>query len=150
MAGLHFRANTGAVSVASATAKTVGQIVAATNTRALLRRMDIGWNGVTATDPPVRVELLIQTDAGSGSSAITMAKNDTGYAETLQTTGIYNCTSEPTGSTIVWGTYIHPQTSRTFVFDPPLAIVGGTRRGLRCTPGSMTGCSVDVTFHLEE
>lgn len=149
MAGVFFTAAPGAVAIASATAKTVVQLIAASSHRVHIHQIDLGWNGVTAADPPALVELYIQTTAGTMSS-LTLAKYNAGDDETLQTTAQHTSTVAPTDSTLKWSTYVHPQTRAPIIFKIPFVIPGGTRVGLKITPGTMTGCSVSPTILCEE
>lgn len=150
MAGLFFTLAPGAVAIASATAKTALQIVAASNHRTLLHAISLGGNGVTAADPPAKVALLIQTTAGTMSS-LTPAKENAGDDETIQTTAQHTATVEPTDSTEKWSDYLHMQTATGVIkFVPPLVIPGGTRLALKVTPGTMTGCNVIPWARCEE
>ncbi len=129
MAGIAWTAQTAPVAV-TATPATVLQIVAASNVREKLKRLRIGFNGQSGANEPVLCELLMQSDAGT-SSALTPIKTGAG-GETLQVTARHTATVEPTGSTVVWRQYVHPQTNyETDLTD--FQLPGGSRVGLRVT-----------------
>ena len=135
MAGLLFHANTPDISLTAATAKTVVQVIAAANHRALLKGIEVSFKGVSATDTPVLVEWVKQTTAGTMTS-LTLDKHDPSYDETLQTTAQHTATSEPTTTALVrWSKRIHPQNSQLILFPPgfELIIPGGERRGVLVT-----------------
>ena len=136
MAGLRFRATTGQVACTAATAKTVLQIVAASNHRVIIPRFSVSFEGVVATDAPIVVDIVIQTTAGT-SSALTLAKDNSEDGETLQTTAIHTATVEPTTTTTLESRFVHPQTSRDF---GPFVIPGGTRLGVRITAANNVDC----------
>jgi hypothetical protein len=137
MAGLYFTVKPAAVItlVASAT-RTLLQVIAPSNHRVLVHRLEISFNGVTAADPPALLELLIQTTAGT-MSALTPVPDDATYDETIQSTAQHTATSEPTASTIKWAGYSHTQNG--LIIPGPWVIPGGTRLGLRYTTGTITG-----------
>jgi hypothetical protein len=129
MAGVLINITSGEVSLAAATAKTVLQIVAATNQRVLVQGIKImGKNAAGGTDVPVKVRLTrVATPSGTGTTA-TPAKNDPTDSETLQTSGKSNFTVEPTTPTDsgIWYE-VSPQTG-TIEFLPPgqeIKIPGG-------------------------
>lgn len=135
MAGLQFHANTPDISLTAATAKTVVQIVAASNHRVLVKGIEVSFAGTSATDTPVLVEWVKQTTAGTMTS-LTLDKHDPSYDETLQTTAQHTATVEPTTTALVrWSKRIHPQNAQLILFPPgfELIVPGGERRGLLCT-----------------
>ncbi len=99
MAGIHFKAITPMITLTASTLETALQIVAATNTRVLLHGLLVSFNGITAADPPIQVDLFIQTTAGTMSS-LTLSKNNVLDTETLQTTAQHTATGEPTNTTL--------------------------------------------------
>lgn len=141
--------HTAGIAVTAATAKTVLQLVAAANHRVLVREFGIFVQGVVATDTPGKVELMLQSTAGT-SSALTLVKEDTDNGETLQTTAVHTCTAEPTTTTTRFSCFVHPQ--RGFIYrwpkDRELVILGGERLGIRCTFAQNQ--TVDAYFKAEE
>jgi len=93
MAGVFATWNTGFSATTAATYKTFLQIVAATNQRVMLTNLSVLTNDAVADN--VRVRLIRQDDAGSGSSAVTGDKVNWLDTETLQTTAIKTPSSEP-------------------------------------------------------
>lgn len=143
--------DTQSVTLTASTAKTIGQVVASTNTRAKIYRADITVDGVTATDPQITVDVLLQTTAGTMSSCNPVKSRDSD-TETLQTTGQKTASAEPSASTIKGTYFCHPMYGMApIIFDPPLEVVGGTRLGFRATPGTLTGTThMSVTLTGEE
>ena len=138
MAGIPFTIDTQSVALVASTAKTIGQYVAATNVRDKISRLDITVDGVTAADPQITVDILVQTTAGTMTS-LTPQKARSSDSETLQITAQKNASAEPTPSTILFTYFCHPMYGMPpIIFDPPLEIVGGTRIGVRATPGTLT------------
>jgi hypothetical protein len=148
MARLRFIARQ--VNIATGTsAKTLMQIVAPTNQRVILIEFGISFRGTSATDPPVLVELLRQTTAGTMTS-LTLVKADQSIAETIQSTAQHTSTGEPTAGDVYKSFNVHPQ--RGIIWQPgpldQLMIPGGNRLGLRCTVG--TTQNADVYMLCEE
>lgn len=130
-------------------AKTLMQIVAPSNHRVLLKHLEVAFQGITATDTPILVELLRQTDAGT-TDALTPVKKCSADDETLQVTARQAKTSghvEPTAGDVIFRTYVHPQTARRAAYTSERAYVikGGERLGVRVT----AGVSVNATVSAE-
>jgi hypothetical protein len=150
MAGVGFFVDSGAVALTASTAKTVEQIIAATNQRALIKRLDISSNGITPTDPGILIDILTQTNAGAMSS-LTPQKLTSSDSESLQTTAQKTATVEPAAGNVLASFYYNEQTWVPMLFDPPLPIVGGTRMGIRATPGTLTAATnIAITATCEE
>lgn len=150
MAGVGFTVDTGAVALTASTAKTIAQVISATNQRALIKRIDISSNGITPTDPGILIDILTQTTAGTMTS-LTPQKRTSSDTETLQTTAQKTATAEPTAGNTLFSFYYNEQTWVPIIFDPPLAVVGGTRMGVRATPGTLTAATnIVVTLDCEE
>jgi hypothetical protein len=139
MAGLRFRANTAQVATGTS-AKTILQLVAASNHRVLIPRISISFEGVTPTDPPIQVVIRKQTDAGT-ASALTLVKDNDNDDETLQTTAQHTATAEPTGSDSLETRLVHPQGSRDF---GPFVLPGGDRIGVVVTASVGIDCVVSA------
>lgn len=141
MAGVYFKACTGSVSI-STSAKTVLQVTAASNHAVKIREWSVGFNGVDNTHAPILVQLCRQSDAGSGGSSLTLRKDPDDAAETLQTTAIYGCTSEPTTADVLDSMFIHPQQGVIWQarFGEEIKIGGGDRVGIICTAANNTNC----------
>jgi hypothetical protein len=106
---------------------------------------------VKGTNPvDLKVELLRQTSAGT-SSAATLFKMDDDDAGTLQTTGVMNCTVEPTDDTpdkILQFKYLQGSYEKLFPFGQEIIIPAGGRLGIRCT--CTTADTVAAEFMFEE
>lgn len=134
MAGIFFEAQTGVVALAAGVAKTVLQIVAATNTRILIHEFSVSFDGVTDTAVPAIVSAARQTTAGT-ASALTLAKNNESDGETLQSTGQHSATVEPTTGSAVISEHVHPQGGGyTWKANgKPIVVKGGNRLGIVIT-----------------
>lgn len=144
MAGVGFCAVTGAISTGTA-AKTLLQLIAAANQRALLKQIEISFAGISPTAAPIKVDILRQTNAGS-MSELTLVKANPSDDETLQTTATHTSTGEPSAGNVLWSDYIHPQQGLLWqaTFDTPIVVPGGTRLGIRVTAGESVNALVSV------
>lgn len=140
MSGVKFRANTGQVATGTA-AKTIMQLVAASNHRIIVSKIVVSFEGVTATDAPIQVRVLRQTTAGT-MSALTPVKDSDSDDETLQTTAQHTATAEPTAGDVLESQLVHPQSSRVFV--GPYIVKGGGRLGVEVTSGVNIDCIVSA------
>lgn len=120
--------------------KTLLQIVAAANHRALIHEVAIGFRGIDPTAVPVIIDLVEQTSAGTGLSSVTGIKEDPSYSETLQTTALRGGltdaanTAEPTTGTNYRRSWTrHAQSSLIYPLPmrTPIIVRGGERVGLR-------------------
>lgn len=129
-----------AVSLVAATAKTIVQIVPATNTPCRVVEIGVSFNSVTSTDVPVLVQLLRQTTAGT-SSALTMAAEQESIGKSVVATALKTFTVEPTSGNILRDWYVTP-VGGLFVVQFPLGReidAMSNRIGLRCNaPGAQT------------
>ncbi len=134
MAGVLFAAQSPKIATGVA-AKTILQLVAATNTRIKLKEWSISFDGTSNTATPLLVELVRQTSAGT-MTALTLRKINNSDAETLQSTSQHTATAEPTdASDVPYTELIHPQTGYTWQapFGGEIIVKGGERLGLRVT-----------------
>lgn len=147
----------GAVSLSAATAKTVLQIIAASTNKVKVGMVDrgghkepitISFNGIVATDQPVRVRILRQTNAIGGSpSTVTPVKHKSGEDGTIQTTArTSGGGTEPTASDVYFDEYLHPQGRH--VIPRQFEIEQGDRLGFECT--APQAVSVSVSAPCEE
>lgn len=148
MAGIRAVAQTAAITTGTS-AKTLLQLVAATNTRALVNEWSVSFNGVSPSGEPIKVDILRQTTAGT-MSALTPVKDPNLGSETLQTTAQHTSTGEPTAGDILHTEYIHPQQGDTWQarFAEPIVVNGGARLGLRVTAAASV--SAVARFRFEE
>lgn len=135
MAGTYFRARTNPIATGTS-AKTLLQIIAASNHGVKISEWSISFAGTSNTAAPIRVDVLRQTDAGTmGTSASTIVKDPDDSDETLQTTRADSSSSEPSAGDIIDTQYVHPQTGYTWVarHGNEIKIGGGDRLGFRVT-----------------
>lgn len=131
-----------AISLASSQTKTLLQIASPSNQRAALTALYVGFDGTLATDSPARLELLLQTDAGTGGVSTTEFQMDGTTSPSPQCTVLHGpwATTEPAASTILAHWYVHPTSSweRLYIPSLPELVAGAnTRLGLRAiTPSS--------------
>jgi hypothetical protein len=135
------------VTVPITATKTIVQIFAVANHRVLIKRIDIGFKGISATDVPFTVEGLVQTGAGT-SVDLPLVKKDSDAGETLLTTARQTVTAEPTAGNITHAWIFHPQTARTIILPPdePIIINGGDRFGIRVLSPAQAG-TINVCVH---
>lgn len=145
MAGVRFRAVTAQITTGTS-AKTLLQIVAASNHRTLVDEVHIAFEGTTSTDAPIQVRILKQTTAGT-MSALTLVKKCAADDETLQTTALHTASAEPTAGDVYFSTLVHPQGGRLSLVlprDKAFQIVGGQRLGIEVTAGAAVDAVVTV------
>jgi len=151
MAGLKGVLTTeGAVSLAAGAPKTVLQLIAAANHRVKIKRIEVTFQGISATEPQVLIDILRQSSAGTVSAATPRKWND-GDDESLSVTGGKNASAEPSAGDILKQVYAHPQFGASIEFpdEDPLIVKGGGRMGVRCTTGATPAtlnCVVSVEF----
>lgn len=138
MAGVGVTASTAAITMTTAAGPiTALQLIAASNHRAIVKKIEVSMNGITAAEAPVLWDVVVQTTAGTMSS-LTPGKKNSSDDEAVQTTAQHTATAEPTATTVLWRGYYHEMTGGLIpLFDIP--IPGGTRLGVRYTSGTLTG-----------
>lgn len=147
MSGVNFKARTDPIATGTS-AKTIFQLVAASNHGVIIKSWAISFAGTSNTAAPIRVDILRQTDAGTmGTSASTIAKDPDDTDETLQTTRQDTASSEPSEGAILETHFVHPQTGMGWSFssDTRIKIGGGDRVGWRVTAAADVNCVVSVT-----
>jgi hypothetical protein len=147
MAAFQGIAQTAEVALSAATAKTVIQLVAATNHRVKVLRWGVFFDGVSVSAEPVQVRLLRQTTAGTMSS-LTPVKLDDSLAETLQTTAQHTATAEPTAGDVVDVVEVHPQSGYEIIYPlgQEVIIGGGDRLGIECTAPAGVNVRAKIVF----
>ena len=139
MAGVGWYMSVAETALAAATAKTVIEVTAASNHRALIEGVSFFFDGVSVTGQPVVVEALRITTTATGTSG-TPVKLDPDMSETLQVDFKHTITVEPTGLTVLKRWNIHPQAGYESVLPitRPIPVPGGDMWGLRFTaPGAV-------------
>lgn len=112
-----------AVALVAATAKTVLCVIAPAQFGVDLKKLHIGFDGVTATDKPALIEICTSTLATNSTPG---TNNTTGtvtqvYGRSIAAgfTGFYGSTVEPTVLTPVWVWLLTPN-GGTALYDFPL------------------------------
>ncbi len=136
MAGLRFSFSSGVISPGSGTTKTLLQLTAPANQKVRVEKLRLSGKNVTASDAPTQVELLWQTDAGTGGlSTLTPVKLYEDDTETIQSSILYGlwATTEPSAGGILLSQLVDPKGHYDFLFPPmrELVIAGGSRLGIR-------------------
>lgn len=139
MAGLLVRANTAQVATGTSL-KTIMQIVAASNHRIVIPIISVSFEGISATDAPIDVQIMRQSTAGTMSS-LTLAKDNDADDETIQTTAQHTATAEPTAGDVLARKLVHPQGRADF---GPFVVKGGGRLGITTTAGVSVDCVVSA------
>jgi len=128
MAKAGYSAQTGgAVALVAATAKTVLFVLAPAQFGLDLKKYRLSFDGVTASNVPVFVEINYLTGAtnstpGTGNTSLATAPNLQqvyGRSITAGFTGGYGCTSEPTVQTNI-DAYLLTPNGGTVIYDFPL------------------------------
>ncbi len=140
MSGVRWKAVTAAVSTGTS-AKTVLQVVAASNHALWIDEIGISFEGVDTVGTPIKVDICRQSTAGT-SSALTPVKDPDDSDETLQITARHTATAEPTTGDIIMSEYVHPQSG--YFWQAPLGrrikVGGGDRLGVRVTAAASVNC----------
>lgn len=119
-------------------AKTMQRITAPANQAVVVERVEVGFDGTSTTGPQVLVEIVKGViTGGSGTTTANPVKRDAAQDETVQTTGVTGYTSEPSGGTVIYSQYVHPQGKHIVVLDRAMGRVkGGDSFAVRCTVGT--------------
>lgn len=140
MSGVRWKAVTSAVTTGTS-AKTILQVVAASNHGLWIDEIGVSFNGVDPAQTPIKVDVVRQSDAGT-TSALTPVKDPEDSDETLQITARHTATAEPTTGDVLLSEYIHAQTQWTWQapIGKRIKVGGGTRLGIRVTADASVSC----------
>jgi hypothetical protein len=120
MAQVLYSAATGAaVALVAATAKSVLSVTAPASFGVDLRKIRLAFDGVTASDKGVLVEVCYSTFATAGTTTAGTVNQIAGRTVTAGFTTAYNYTIEPTVLTVVESFLVSPYNG-TYVYDYPL------------------------------
>lgn len=144
MAGVGFRINTPEIATGTS-AKTIMQVVAASNHRLKIHEIEVAFQGTSNTADPIQVDVLRQSTAGTMTS-LSPVKSDDSADETLQVTAQHTASAEPTPGDVLMSTFVHPQTGWQWQarFGDEILVGGGDRLGIRVTAGADVGCIARV------
>jgi len=152
MAQTLYSAVTGAaVALTAATAKSVLSVTSGAQFGVDLKKIRIGFDGVTSTDKAVLVDVCYSTFATAGTTTAGTVNQIAG--RTIATTGMstaYNYTVEPTVLTIIDQFLLSPYNG-TAIYDIPLGDTYDTAVSqgfvIRCTaPTSAVNCRATMIF----
>lgn len=146
MAGVGFSAVTGEVATGSGSAKTLIQVVAASNHALEIDKIEISFDGTSSTAEPIKVDILRQTTAGTMSSLTPVKYPADDYDETLQVTAQHTATVEPTAGDIIDSFEVHPQLGKEtiYAYAEKIKVGGGDRLGVRVTAGASVNAIVTI------
>lgn len=146
MARTRFSGSTeGEIALSAATAKTVLQIASPANIGVAIRGLAISFDGTSGSSEPGSVELVVQTSAGTMSSATGQHDDRRATGLTIQSVFLKTATVEPTdGGVILRDWHIHPQTGVEFRWwlDEEIVIGGSSavRVGVRVNMPAAVNC----------
>lgn len=152
-------AATTAISMTSALTKTFIQVAAPANQGVSILRAVVSFQGVTVADTPVRIDIVKQTDAGTGLNSYTpKLACSFSTALTPQATVLMNSSTsgaEPTTTDVIDVKYVHPQAGYEYVFTEGQdeLTFANARYGLRVattTSGAFTTCTAVASMWWEE
>lgn len=146
-----YNVSSGTQALVASTTKTILQIASPATSRVKLNFLSVSFDGA-ASATPVKVTLLRQTSAGTGSSAATPAPLDIdGIAAT--STCIKGCATEPASGTELYSWYVTPNGSGFALSFPPgeeplIDDSGGTqpRLGLSINAPAAVNAIANFTF----
>jgi len=137
------------VALVAATAKTVIQLVSATNLILAVSEATISFDGTSNTAEPVQVFVLRQTTAGTATARAPLKTGDT--STTLQATGQENFSAEPTSTDILAVMEVHPQAGVIYqlpIPDGEFLLASAARLGIRVIAPAAVNCH--ASFRGEE
>lgn len=136
-----------AVALTAATAKTVLQIATPANLRARVTEISVGFDGVTASNPAVLVELVRQTTAGT-ATAQTPAPIDPAAPASL-VSSLRNHTAEPGSGTVIKSWRLTPVGGLLVIpfYGDEQPVVGiSSWLGIRCTASAVVNVNANINF----
>lgn len=128
-------------------AETLLQVVAASNKGLSIVRWGISFNGTSASDVPVKVDLVRVTSAGT-SSAFTPLKMDPSSDAALATARTSH-TAEPTIGDVLERYLVTPYSGllvMQYAFDERIKVAANGRLGIRCTAGAAVNATAFLVF----
>lgn len=135
------------IALTAATAKTVVQIVMATNIKGKLLRIGCSFDGTSTTEEPVTILIERQTTAGTMTS-LTLVKHDDDDGATIQASAQHTATAEPTGGDDLDRWLVHPQSGIDIFYPLGMEprIGAGDRIGMVVTAPSTVNCAPKMWF----
>lgn len=119
MAAGYVVSDQGAIALTAATAKSILGVVAGTNANIKIVEFHVSFDGVTASAVPVLVELMSYDATTTGTRTSVTIQQLRGATRTVQATGFYNYTVEPTNLTKLKG-WLVPAFMGSLTIQSPL------------------------------
>lgn len=141
MSGLKGRAVANSNSTTTS-ARTMLQIAAPSGAGVLVERASISFDGTTPTQAKVKVELVKGATGGTGTSLTTVKVE--GHTGSLGTTAKENFSSEPTGGTVIFSEWVHPQSGYTA--PEPIQLNPSETLGIRTTTATSVNAVSRMNF----
>lgn len=134
--------------LAAATAETVLQLRGATAVKARLIEWGVSFDGVSATEQPVRIRLLRQTTDGTGTGATEVAWDPD--APTANCAALHTFSAEPTAGDVLAEYNVHPQTGIVVQYplgrEPVLDNATTSRLGIECNAPAAVNASAYIVW----
>lgn len=108
-----------AVALAAATAKTILSVIAPAQFGIDLKKFRVAFDGTSATNVPVLVEIMLSTQAAAGTSTAGTVNQIYGRTITAGFTSAYNFTVEPTALSVIDSFLLDPNKGLV-MYDFPL------------------------------
>ncbi len=131
----------------TANPQTLFQVLAPTNQNVRIHGVDLTLQGSTPASAPIPFDWLIQTTAGTGSTA-TAQKQDRGQDDSIRAGLQTDFTSEPTAASVLIVFSVHQQASA--FWRPPFPIIAKGSERLALRYKSATFVPLSFTVYLEE
>ena len=149
MSGRFAILTTAEIALVATTAKTVAQLITATNVPILITGWGIFFDGISSTAEPIQVRLVKQTTAIGGTPTTNNPVKINGQG-TLQATGtIYGGSpTEPTITDTLDLAEIHPQSGYEVKYpsDQYIELDGGSRCGIEATAPANVNARIKIFF----
>lgn len=141
--------NSGVVALSGTTAKTLAQVINASNGLVRITEATVSTDGVTASAVPALLEMVKSTQATAGTAGGSTITQIRGPTRTVQATAGYAYSAEPTVLTAVKSYYV-PQYNGLLVLQFPLGrepeqVTSANAMGFKLTPTA----TVNVRCNLE-
>lgn len=139
----------GDIALVAATAKSVVNVINGANALARIAEMGVSFDGVTAGNEPITVELCHSTQATAGTSTSHTIAQLRGATRTVEGTGARNYTAEPTVLTVLKRWLVHPQTGLVIQYPlgrEPEQITTADGTIIRCIAPDAVNCQAYLEF----
>lgn len=138
--------NAGATALTAATAKTLIEVTSTANVPPLWIAFDVTFDGVTATNVPVRVDICTYAATGTGTAQTPRRIGST--IGTAASTAKINDTVEPTTPTVIASWYVPPTSGFSYQYPlgRELMQAVSTVMGIRLTAPAAVNALVNLTI----